>query len=214
MRTKRRPGDVIMNPPSAKVVSHRAFRLPQQRVIPVPNTEMLTSGVTLVGSPSFCTAGDDTSNIRPSQSKSSLDLCRATLWLVDACAPTAAFQVNPVSCRPYVFGEKSDERSERAWHGPDWIISRRLFLAALATALIMTPIARRIAVRLGAVDRPNPRRINKTPVRAWAVSPSSRALPPRFSSSMPAPCSWAGPWCLSPRRACRSTTGCLWPPSA
>lgn len=47
---------------------------------------------------------------------------------------------------------------------PDWIPFACLFVAALATALIATPLARRLAVRLGAVDKPNPRRINKTPV--------------------------------------------------
>ena len=47
---------------------------------------------------------------------------------------------------------------------PDWIPFTCLFLAALATALVVTPVARRLAVRLGAVDKPNHRRINKTPV--------------------------------------------------
>ena len=47
---------------------------------------------------------------------------------------------------------------------PDWVPFTCLFVAALATSLVATPLARRLAIRLGAVDRPNPRRINKTPV--------------------------------------------------
>ena len=47
---------------------------------------------------------------------------------------------------------------------PDWIPFTCLFVAALATSLLVTPLARRLAIRLGAVDKPNPRRINKTPV--------------------------------------------------
>lgn len=47
---------------------------------------------------------------------------------------------------------------------PDWIPYLCLFLAALIVTLIATPLARRIAVAVGAVDKPNPRRINKVPV--------------------------------------------------
>ncbi|WP_455139024.1 glycosyltransferase family 4 protein [Thermophilibacter sp.] len=47
---------------------------------------------------------------------------------------------------------------------PDWIPYLCLFLAALIVTLIATPLARRIAVAVGAVDEPNPRRINKVPV--------------------------------------------------
>lgn len=47
---------------------------------------------------------------------------------------------------------------------PDWIPFTCLFVASLATALLATPLARKLAIRLGAVDRPNARRINKTPV--------------------------------------------------
>lgn len=47
---------------------------------------------------------------------------------------------------------------------PDWIPFTCLFVASLATALLATPLARKLAIRLGAVDKPNPRRINKTPV--------------------------------------------------
>ncbi|MBM6675303.1 undecaprenyl/decaprenyl-phosphate alpha-N-acetylglucosaminyl 1-phosphate transferase [Olsenella uli] len=39
-----------------------------------------------------------------------------------------------------------------------------LFCAALLVSMATTPIARRIAVRVGAVDYPNARRINKTPI--------------------------------------------------
>ena len=47
---------------------------------------------------------------------------------------------------------------------PNWIPYLCLFLSALAVTLLTTPLARRIAVALGAVDMPNPRRINKVPV--------------------------------------------------
>ena len=47
---------------------------------------------------------------------------------------------------------------------PNWIPYLCLFCAALAATLLTTPLARRIAVTLGAVDKPNPRRINKVPV--------------------------------------------------
>ena len=47
---------------------------------------------------------------------------------------------------------------------PDWIPFTCLFVAALVTSLAATPVARRLAIRLGAVDVPNPRRINKTPI--------------------------------------------------
>ena len=47
---------------------------------------------------------------------------------------------------------------------PNWIPYLCLFLSALAVTLLTTPLARRIAVTLGAVDMPNPRRINKVPV--------------------------------------------------
>ena len=47
---------------------------------------------------------------------------------------------------------------------PDWVPFTCLFVAAIVTSLVATPLARRLAIRLGAVDRPNPRRINKTPV--------------------------------------------------
>ena len=39
-----------------------------------------------------------------------------------------------------------------------------LFLASLLVSMLATPLARRIAVRVGAVDYPNARRINKRPV--------------------------------------------------
>lgn len=47
---------------------------------------------------------------------------------------------------------------------PNWIPYLCLFLSALAVTLLTTPLARRIAVALGAVDMPNPRRINRVPV--------------------------------------------------
>lgn len=49
-------------------------------------------------------------------------------------------------------------------HVPDWIPFTCLFVAALATTLAATPLARRVAVRLGAIDRPTGRRVNKVPV--------------------------------------------------
>ena len=44
-----------------------------------------------------------------------------------------------------------------------WLSFLCLFAASLACALAMTPVARRIAIRLGAVDYPSKRRVNKTP---------------------------------------------------
>lgn len=56
--------------------------------------------------------------------------------------------------------------SERGAVGPvpTWIPYLCLFAASLATSLASTPLARRIALRLGAVDRPSKRRINKKPI--------------------------------------------------
>lgn len=45
-----------------------------------------------------------------------------------------------------------------------WIPYACLFGAALASSLLLTPLAKRIAVRLDAVDYPGSRRINKTPI--------------------------------------------------
>jgi len=47
---------------------------------------------------------------------------------------------------------------------PDWIPFSSLFAAALLTSLAATPLARRIAVKLGAIDKPAGRRVNKVPV--------------------------------------------------
>ena len=47
---------------------------------------------------------------------------------------------------------------------PIWLPYLCLFVASLAATLATTPLARRIAVRVGAVDYPNARRINKTPI--------------------------------------------------
>lgn len=47
---------------------------------------------------------------------------------------------------------------------PSWVPYLCLFCAALATSIAVTPLARRIAVRLGAVDYPSARRINKRPI--------------------------------------------------
>lgn len=47
---------------------------------------------------------------------------------------------------------------------PDWIPFSSLFAAALSTSLAATPLARRIAVKLGAIDKPTGRRVNKVPV--------------------------------------------------
>lgn len=47
---------------------------------------------------------------------------------------------------------------------PDWIPFSSLFAAALFTSLAATPLARRIAVKLGAIDKPTGRRVNKVPV--------------------------------------------------
>ena len=56
------------------------------------------------------------------------------------------------------------KRAEGGVVVPNWIPYLCLFCAALAATLLTTPLARRIAVALGAVDKPNPRRINKVPV--------------------------------------------------
>lgn len=45
-----------------------------------------------------------------------------------------------------------------------WLPYLGLFVVALVTALVTTPVARNIAVRLDAVDYPSKRRINKTPI--------------------------------------------------
>ena len=47
---------------------------------------------------------------------------------------------------------------------PNWIPYLCLFAAALIVTIVATPLARRVAIAAGAVDRPNPRRINKVPV--------------------------------------------------
>ena len=47
---------------------------------------------------------------------------------------------------------------------PSWIPYLCLFCAALLASLATTPLARRIAVRVGAVDYPSSRRINKKPI--------------------------------------------------
>ena len=47
---------------------------------------------------------------------------------------------------------------------PNWLPYLCLFVASLVATLATTPLARRIAIRVGAVDYPNARRINKTPI--------------------------------------------------
>ena len=47
---------------------------------------------------------------------------------------------------------------------PIWLPYLCLFVASLVATLATTPLARRIAVRVAAVDYPNARRINKTPI--------------------------------------------------
>ena len=47
---------------------------------------------------------------------------------------------------------------------PIWLPYLCLFVASLVATLATTPLARRIAIRVGAVDYPNARRINKTPI--------------------------------------------------
>ena len=47
---------------------------------------------------------------------------------------------------------------------PEWIPFASLFAAALLTALAATPLARKIAIQLGAIDKPTGRRVNKVPV--------------------------------------------------
>ena len=47
---------------------------------------------------------------------------------------------------------------------PDLIPYLCLFVAALATTLLVTPLAKRLAICCGAVDYPNARRINKRPM--------------------------------------------------
>ncbi len=45
-----------------------------------------------------------------------------------------------------------------------WIPCALLFLTALVVTLVATPLARKIAIRLGAVDKPSKRRINKVAI--------------------------------------------------
>ncbi len=45
-----------------------------------------------------------------------------------------------------------------------WLPYACLFAAALLTALALTPVARRFAIRVGAVDKPGARRVNKRPI--------------------------------------------------
>ena len=47
---------------------------------------------------------------------------------------------------------------------PSWIPYLCLFLAALLVTLLTTPLARRVAIALDAVDYPSARRINKKPI--------------------------------------------------
>ncbi len=47
---------------------------------------------------------------------------------------------------------------------PNWLPYLCLFLAALVSSLACTPLARRIAVAVDAVDYPGPRRVNQRPV--------------------------------------------------
>ena len=42
-----------------------------------------------------------------------------------------------------------------------WLV---IFLGALAIALVMTPVARAVAVRVGMVDRPAPRKLHTRPI--------------------------------------------------
>ena len=58
----------------------------------------------------------------------------------------------------------AEKRAEGGVVVPNWIPYLCLFAAALLVTIAATPLARRIAVAAGAVDRPNPRRINKVPV--------------------------------------------------
>lgn len=51
-----------------------------------------------------------------------------------------------------------------AGYVPDWIPFTCLFAASLATTLATTPLARKVAVAFGAIDRPTGRRVNKVPV--------------------------------------------------
>lgn len=45
-----------------------------------------------------------------------------------------------------------------------WVAFMTLFAISLATSLATTPLARRIAIRVGAIDYPSARRVNKSPV--------------------------------------------------
>ena len=55
-------------------------------------------------------------------------------------------------------------RGQLGYHVPDWIPFTCLFIASFLAALAMTPVARKIAIRLGAIDKPTGRRVNKVPV--------------------------------------------------
>ena len=56
----------------------------------------------------------------------------------------------------------AERRSRRAMSW--WAPHLAMFVAALATSLVTTPLARRIAIALDAVDYPSARRINKKPI--------------------------------------------------
>lgn len=47
---------------------------------------------------------------------------------------------------------------------PDWVPFTCLFLVAFLAALGMTPLARKFAIAVGAVDQPGARRVNKKPI--------------------------------------------------
>ena len=49
-------------------------------------------------------------------------------------------------------------------HIEHWVPYILLFLSALVTTLLTTPLASKIAWKVGAIDYPEKRRINKTPI--------------------------------------------------
>ena len=79
-----------------------------------------------------------------------------------------------------------------------WIPYVCLFVTTLVVTLALTPLAGKLAWKLGAVDRPSKRRINKkaTP-RMGGVAISSRSSR-RWPFNTLVPRSWDGPWCCSP----------------
>ncbi len=82
--------------------------------------------------------------------------------------PLSTPEPRVLPCGRFEYYEHCEKWAIRAWKGvgltPDWIPYLCLFVVALLTTLAVTPLARRLAVRLDAVDYPSERRVNKEPI--------------------------------------------------